>query len=197
MGNRNLSVGLYRVNWRWWWDSGNDNLMKFNHSDHRLAVDKGNIRTNAKGDANWTVEVDDWGRYMVRVCDTQSGHCSGTFFYAGYPWYEDGDDEGNAQMREAATMLAFTAEKEKYNVGEEIKLNIPANEAGRCLVSIENGSRVVETYWIDAKKGDNQFSFYAQPEMTPTVYAHVTMIQPHAQVANDLPIRMYLSLIHI
>ena len=191
MSNRNLSVGLYRVNWRWWWDSGNDNLMKFNHSDHRLAVEKGNIRTNAKGDANWTVEVDDWGRYMVRVCDTESGHCSGTFFYAGYPWYDDDDEGDNSQMREAAAMLAFTSEKEKYNVGEEIKLNIPASEAGRCLVSIENGSRVVETYWIDAKKGDNQFTFHAQPEMTPTIYAHVTLIQPHAQVANDLPIRMY------
>ena len=191
MSNRNLTVGLYRVQWRWWWDSGSDNLMKYNHSDHRLAVEKGNIRTNAKGDANWTVEIDDWGRYMVRVCDTQSGHCSGTFFYAGYPWYDDDDEGDNSQMREAAAMLAFTAEKEKYNVGEEIKLNIPASEAGRCLVSIENGSRVVETYWIDAEKGDNQFSFYAQPEMTPTIYAHVTLIQPHAQVENDLPIRMY------
>ena len=191
MSNRNLSVGLYRVRWRWWWDSGNDNLMKYNQSNHRYSIDKKNIKTNAEGTADWTVKVEEWGRYMVRVCDTESGHCAGTFFYAGYPWYDDDDEGDNSQMREAAAILAFSSEKEKYNVGEEIKLNIPASEAGRCLVSIENGSRVVETYWIDAKKGDNQFSFFAQPEMTPTVYAHVTLIQPHAQVENDLPIRMY------
>ena len=27
--------------------------------------------------------------------------------------------------------------------------------------------------------------------MAPTVYAHVSLIQPHAQTDNDLPIRMY------
>ena len=165
--------------------------MKYNHSNHKLALKKGNIQTNSEGKADWTVQVEEWGRYMVRVCDTESGHCSGTFFYAGYPWYDDGDEGDNSQMREAAAILAFSAEKEKYNVGEEIKLNIPASEAGRCLISIENGSKVIETYWIDAKKGDNTFSFYAQAEMTPTIYAHVTLIQPHGQIANDLPIRMY------
>ncbi|MEM6967040.1 MAG: alpha-2-macroglobulin family protein, partial [Bacteroidota bacterium] len=152
--------------------------------------------TNREGKTDWTIEVEEWGRYMIRVCDEESGHCSGTFFYAGYPWYDNEDDDeedpyAQQQMRQAASMLAFVSDKEKYNVGDEVKLNIPASEAGRCLVSIENGSRVVETYWIDAQKGDNQFSFFAQPEMTPTVYAHVTMIQPHGQVQNDLPIRMY------
>jgi len=28
-------------------------------------------------------------------------------------------------------------------------------------------------------------------EMTPNVFVSVTMLQPHAQTANDLPIRMY------
>ena len=192
---RKLSVGLYRVNWRWWWDSHDNDLMKYNSAVHNLALEKRNVITDENGKADWTIKVNDWGRYMVRVCDDESGHCSGTFFYSGYPWYDDvGDDDdsyANEQMRQAASMLAFVSDKEKYNVGDPVKLSIPANEAGRCLVSIENGSRIVETYWIETKEGDNEFTFYAQPEMTPTVYAHVTMIQPHAQVKNDLPIRMY------
>ena len=60
-------------------------------------------------------------------------------------------------------MLSFVSDKEKYSVGNQVKLNIPASESGRCLVSIENGSRIIETYWIDAKKGDNEFTFIAQP----------------------------------
>ena len=184
--NKNVSVGLYRVNWRWWWDSGRENLSKFNSSQHIGAEDKSVLTTNSKGEASWNVEIENWGRYLVRVCDTESGHCSGDFFYAGYPW---SDEDG--QNRDAAAMLSFKSNKEQYKVGDKIELTIPSSDVGRCLVSVESGGRVLETYWKDTKKGDNKFSFYATAEMAPNVYANVTLIQPHAQVENDLPIRMY------
>ena len=186
IGNKNVSVGLYRVNWRWWWDSGRENLSKFNSSQHIGAEDKSVLTTNAKGETSWDVNVDNWGRYLVRICDTESGHCSGDFFYAGYPW---NDEDG--QNRDAAAMLSFSSDKDNYNVGDKIELTIPASDVGRCLVSVESGGRVLETYWKDTKKGDNKFSFYATAEMAPNVYANVSLIQPHAQVENDLPIRMY------
>ena len=31
----------------------------------------------------------------------------------------------------------------------------------------------------------------AKPEMAPNVYAYVTVIQPHAQTINDMPVRLY------
>jgi len=186
ISNKNVSVGLYRVNWRWWWDSGRENLSKFNSSQHIGSEDKSVLTTNSKGEASWNLNVDRWGRYLVRICDTESGHCSGDFFYAGYPW----NDEGG-QNRDAAAMLSFSSDKDNYNVGDKIELTIPASDVGRCLVSVESGGRVLETYWKDTKKGDNKFSFYATAEMAPNVYANVTLIQPHAQVENDLPIRMY------
>jgi len=186
MSNKDVSVGLYRVNWRWWWDSNNENLSKFNSSQHIGAKDKSILTTNAKGEATWDLNVEEWGRYLVRICDTKSGHCSGDFFYAGYPW---GDDNG--QNRDAAAMLAFSSDKNNYSVGDKVELTIPASDVGRCLISVESGGSVLETYWKDTKKGDNKFSFYATAEMVPNVYANVTLIQPHAQVENDLPIRLY------
>ena len=72
-----------------------------------------------------------------------------------------------------------------------MELTIPSSGEGRALISIENGSRIVESYWTDTKNGETKFSFYATAEMTPTVYANVSLIQPHAQVKNDLPIRLY------
>ncbi len=33
--------------------------------------------------------------------------------------------------------------------------------------------------------------FRAKPEMAPNVYAYVTVIQPHAQTINDMPVRLY------
>jgi uncharacterized protein YfaS (alpha-2-macroglobulin family) len=184
---RNLKVGLYKIDWRWWWDRGNDNISKYNSAKHFGSIESNTLKTNAKGAAKWNINIDDWGRYLVRVCDTQSGHCSGDIFYAGYPW-NDGD---SPQNRDAASMLAFSADKTKYQVGEKIELSIPSSGDGRALISLENGSRVIESYWTDTNNGETKFSFYATEEMTPTVYANVSLIQPHAQVKNDLPIRLY------
>ncbi|MCB9264686.1 MAG: hypothetical protein H6558_06660 [Lewinellaceae bacterium] len=185
--NHRLSVGMYRVEWRWWWDQGYDDISRFNSSSHYDALAQQEVSTNNKGEAEWGVTPEEWGRYLVRVCDTESGHCTGDFFYAGYPWYGEGDDA----HREAAAMLTFTSDKPRYNVGETIKLTLPEGQAGKVLITIENGTRVLESFWADSKEGENTFTFEAKPEMAPTAYAHVDMIQPHAQVKNDLPIRMY------
>lgn len=186
VANRTLSVGLYRVEWRWWWDSDDDNISRFNSSSHFNAEETITLTTNNQGEANWNVRVDDWGRYLIRVCDEEGGHCSGDFFYAGYPWFED-DEAG----RRAAAMLNFVSDKPAYLVGEEVTLSIPTGESGRALITLENGASVVDQYWLEVEKGETQFTFKADDRMSPNVYAHVSLLQPHAQTENDLPIRMY------
>ncbi len=186
LSNRNLKIGMYRVQWRWWWERSRDNISKYNSSSHYDAEESTNTTTNSKGEAAWTINVPTWGRYLIRVCDAESGHCSGDFFYAGSPWYDD-----DSPNREAASMLAFSSDKSNYSVGETAELQIPTGEEGRALITLENGTKVLESYWMDAEAGDNTFRFYTTEEMAPTVYAHVSLVQPHAQVKNDLPIRMY------
>ena len=70
-------------------------------------------------------------------------------------------------------------------------LRVPTPRKGRGLVSLESGSRVLRTEWIEAKGEETRYTFTATAEMAPNVYAHVTLLQPHAQTANDLPIRLY------
>ncbi|MCG8331481.1 MAG: MG2 domain-containing protein [Chitinophagales bacterium] len=188
VANRKLSVGLYRLEWRWWWDRGSDDVTRYNSSNHLNAEKTQEIVTNSKGQAKWDLSVNQWGRYLIRVCDTESGHCSGDYFYAGYPWY---GDEDNDAYREGASMLAFSPDKENYNVGETITLRLPEGKSGRALITVENGKKVIESFWAESKEGENTFTFEATPEMAPNIYAHVAVIQPHAQVENDLPIRMY------
>ncbi|MFT5382847.1 MAG: hypothetical protein ACI81W_000241 [Saprospiraceae bacterium] len=185
--NRNLSIGIYRAEWRWWWESNQSNVSMYNTSTHFNALDAARVTTNNKGTANWEVNVDGWGYYLVRVCDEESGHCSGDYFYSGYPWYEDNNDE----QRKAAAMLMFSTDKKKYEVGDDVEIRIPSSEGGRILVTIESGSKVLDSYWKTSEAEETKFTFRAMPEMAPTVYAHVSLLQPHSQTENDLPIRMY------
>lgn len=187
LSNKKLKAGLYRVDWRWWWSNYEDYHADFSSSSHYNAVQKIDLTTDAKGQASWKVKPEEWGRYLVRVCDEESGHCSGTYFYAGYPWY---DDETQGRPQEAA-MLTFTTDKDKYKVGETATLRVPASAESRVLITLETGSKVIASYWEEAKAGENTFTFKTTPEMTPTVYAHVSLIQPHNQLNNDLPMRMY------
>ncbi|MBK9335994.1 MAG: hypothetical protein IPM98_05200 [Lewinellaceae bacterium] len=182
-----VEVGLYRCDWRWWWDEDRaDNVAQFNSADHINAVDKITLTTDARGLATWKVKTNDWGRYLVRVSDPEGGHAGGDFFWSGYP-----DDEESGSNRNAAAMLPFSVGKQKYNVGEEVTLKVPAGENGRILLTLETGARVAKHIWFDAKAGENTLTFNATADMAPTVYAHVSLQQPHAQTKNDLPIRMY------
>src|SRR3990172_9255792 len=98
---------------------------------------------------------------------------------------------GKKEMGGGASVLAFAPDKQEYAPGETVTLAIPTPQKGRGLVSLESGSRVLRTEWIEAKGQETRFSFTASAEMSPNVYAHVTLLQPHAQTANDLPIRLY------
>lgn len=185
--NRKLSVGLYRVEWRWWWDASDDNISTFSSAKHYGAIEKSYVTTDANGRATWKVKPSKGGRYMVRVVDEAGGHSTGDFFTSGFPWQED--DMG--KQKEGATLLNFSASKTKYKVGETVELNIPAGGTGRILVSLENGHRQVKHFFVPAEKGMNTVSFTAEPEMAPNIYASVTLLQPHNNTKNDLPIRQY------
>ncbi|MCS7035920.1 MAG: MG2 domain-containing protein [Saprospiraceae bacterium] len=185
--NRRVSVGLYLCDWRWWWDENpRHEISQFNTADHMGAVAKATLFTNSRGIATWNIRPTQWGRYLVRAVDEEGGHASGDFFWTGYP-----DDRSDLRSRQAVAMLPFSVGKDKYTVGEKVTLRVPASEKGRILLTLENGSRVLEHRWFDAKAGDNALTFEATAEMTPNIYAHVSLFQPYAQTANDLPIRMY------
>ncbi|MEM9930886.1 MAG: alpha-2-macroglobulin family protein, partial [Bacteroidota bacterium] len=182
VGGRKLSVGLYRVNWRYWWQDNYDNVARFNSSQHTEALKTYTTTTGADGSAIVKVEVNDWGRYLLRVCDG-GGHCSGQYFYAGYNM-----DEAD---REMASLLRPTAEKEAVEIGDQVNIKLPSSAGGKMLVSLETALGSIEQFWVDAAAGQTAISFKANEQMVPTVYANITMLQPYEQTTNDRPVRMY------
>ncbi len=187
-GKSKLLVEWYKVQWRWWWDNTGDDLSNFTEDKYNRILKKDTVTlTNGKGSINIQSPGDEWGRYLVLVKDLNSGHTTGQTVYFDDPWWQSRKDNDFT----AAAMLSFTADKEKYSIGEEVKLTIPSSKGGRMLISIENGSRVIKTFWKETEQGKTSFSFPVDREMAPNVYVNVSLLQPHSQTVNDLPIRMY------
>ncbi len=185
----NLTVRIYKVGWRWWWDASEDNLASYvagNYND--LVVSKKISTSNGKGSFTFRIDYPKWGRYLIRVTDPVSGHTTGTTVYVDWPSWEGRDQR---EIPGGAAMLVFSADKKKYEAGETAKVSFPSEANGRALVSIESGSRVIDAYWVETSKGETAFNFKVTEEMAPNIYVHITLLQPHSQTANDLPIRLY------
>lgn len=185
-----LKVSIFKVDWRWWWDTSEDNLSSYNASEYRENVFSKTISTNnsGKGVFEFELKYPEWGRYLVLVEDETGGHSAGKTIYIDWPGWAGKSKKGDPT---AATMLSFSTDKEKYNVGEKAIVTFPASGVGRALVTVENGTEVLESIWVEPQKGETKFELPILPEYTPNVYINITLLQPHASTANDLPIRLY------
>lgn len=188
-GKRRVQVEFYKIRWRWWWNQEEEYLGNFTQDKYNQLLKKETITLN-NGSGKWKVRVNypDWGRYLVRMVDLESGHASGRTLYIDWPGWAQREQQNNPTE---ASMLSFTADKETYRAGEIVTLTIPSAAGGRGLISIEDGSRVLKSRWIDTEQGQTIYSFEATEDMAPNVFVNVTLLQPHQQSANDLPIRMY------
>ena len=190
ISRQKLDVNLYKLEWRWWWDNSNRSLANFIEGNSSRVVRTQTLNTvNGKG--SWTLNLQqaEYGRYFLRVCDPESGHCAGQIVYVDEPgWYSRAR---TTDARGGANLLSFSTDKTKYNIGEKILITIPGSANGRALVSVENGSRILQTHWLDTNQGETRFSIEATPEMSPNIYVQVSLMQPHAQTINDMPMRLY------
>ncbi len=183
-----VQLTLYKIDWRWWWDNTEEGGVSFMSGNYSQPLATGRVRTvNGKGAWNFKIKYPEWGRFFIQAYDPVSGHSTGKIVYIDWPGWA-----GRARNEsQGATMLSFASDKAAYNIGEKANLVIPGSDNGRALISIENGSRVINSFWLNTQKGDNPFSFDITEQMTPNIFVSVTLLQPHAQTINDLPIRMY------
>jgi alpha-2-macroglobulin len=183
-----IELNLYELTWQWWWDASSNGNVNFMSGTDATPVATGVIKT-VQGKGAWTFKVKypAWGRYFVKAYDPVSGHSTGKIVYIDWPGWA-----GRARNEsDGATMLSFAPDKGAYTVGEQANLVIPGSDGGRALISVENGSQVLNTFWLETKAGDNKFSFKIEPSMAPNVFVHVTLLQPHGQSKNNRPIRLY------
>ena len=201
LGKQKLQMTLYKLSWKWWWDSSSDdNLANYvsRHSSHSLKQED-IVLTDGQGKWEFEVKYPDWGRYMVRACDQKGQHCTGQVFYMDWPGWAGRDQKKKGL---GANTLSLSSDKEKYTVGDIAIVSLPASETatdagaeteasnGRALVSIENGSHVIDYFWVKLSEVGSQIKIPVTRAMTPNAYVSVSLIQPHANKKNDEPIRI-------
>ena len=184
-----VQVTIYKVEWKWWWDKTDDKLAQYAKGEHNTPLKQGEIATyNGQGTFEFEVKYPEWGRYLVRACDVEGGHCTGTLFYMDWPgWAGHAREEGGT----GAGVLSFSSDKPEYKVGETAVIQLPPATQGHALMTLENGSGVLQKRWIELSKDNTRFEVPVTAAMTPNVYVSVTLIQPHERKDNDRPIRLY------
>lgn len=133
-GNR-LKVEVYKLEWRWWWDnSESTSSADFVSTSYNSLADSATVKVN-QGKAAYALQIaeTDWGRYFIKVTDKHSGHSAGQIVY--FDWY--GYNRSPGGEKQAAAMLTFTSDKQKYKIGDKVKLTVPSAEGGRILLTVE------------------------------------------------------------
>jgi uncharacterized protein YfaS (alpha-2-macroglobulin family) len=188
-GGANVEVALYKIQWRWWWEKGEESLAERAQELYAHPIKKESVAIGADGRGFWkfSLKYPEWGRFLVRVEDKAGGHAAGKIVYIDWPgWAGKGRDSGGA-----SAMLELSVGKPRYSPGERVAVSFPSNEQGRALATIERSGHILREEWIETRKGTTLYEFDATPDMAPNVYVHITFVQPHLQTANDLPIRLY------
>ncbi|MBO4818303.1 MAG: alpha-2-macroglobulin [Bacteroidales bacterium] len=190
VSGHNLEYRIYKLEWSWWWESRAEELDSYINGTGANLFSSGRLVSgNTDASVPFRIDYPDWGRFLVYVKDLDSGHATGAIFMADWPEYRGRSEKTDP---DALTMITFSTDKKEYEAGQTATVFVPAAEGGRALVSLENASGVIAREWVSTSgKGDTPYKFKITPEMAPNFYVHITLLQPHKNSANDLPIRMY------
>lgn len=189
VSRKQLNAFVYKVDWRNWWESDDDELANYVGNEYNNPlVSKEFSVLQGKGHFQFRIDRPEWGRFYIKVEDPVSGHSAGKIVYIDWPGWAGRPVKEND---EAASLLTFNTDKQKYVVGETAEVIIPASGKGSALFCIETGSRVISREWLPVTGKEIRHKFLVTQEMTPNVYLNVTLIQPHANSENDMPMRLY------
>ncbi len=184
-----LRLKVFRVSWNWWWSAQSDNLARWAQGeDAELLKDITFSTRNGTATVPLTIADDDWGRYYLQVEEPRYGHTAGTMVY--FDWADE-EQRANRGNPAGATLIDITTDKTTYQPGDMVKVTFASAENSSALLSLENGSDIIDYWWVNCKPGETKTEFAVKADMAPNAYLYVTLLQPHAQTINDRPIRMY------
>ncbi len=178
-----LHAEIFHVDWSWWWDASGQIAGYMSSRSKELLYEKTFSTSNGKGSFTYDWADAPRGLYYIRVTDTRGGHATSMLCEV--------NEASATDASEGSTQLNMLIDKEKYTVGETARITIPSAEGATALVSIEKGGRILGTRRVQCFAGSTEIRIPVTKEMTPNAYASVALIQPHGNIHNDAPIRLY------
>ncbi|MCF7841107.1 MAG: hypothetical protein K9N22_10060 [Candidatus Marinimicrobia bacterium] len=183
--NQRVRVRLY-LNKRWWWWHYDDRDRKdFTSSNTTYLVSEKEFTTGTEL-TEYDLKPDDYGQHYLEIKDLNSGHTTGLFFYVSN-WGSGPDQSAGGP---GANQLDLKLNQEKYAPGDQVTVTFESPSEGMAWLSVEQDTKVFFTDWKPLSPGHTSFTFKTTPEMLPNCYVSISMIQPHGQSENDLPLRV-------
>ena len=184
-----VNYEIYKIDWKWWWEK--DAYTSATYVNYRsydkIASGKVTI-TDGLGTFKFMVKYPSWGRYLIKVSDDRGGHSAGKIAYIDWPGWAGRSTEGSGG---SSAMVMLAADKAKYTVGETASISFASSAGQRGLITIEKAGTIVNQAWIETTADTTVYKLPVTEMMAPNIYVHLTLLQPHMQTANSLPIRLY------
>jgi alpha-2-macroglobulin len=179
-----ITIRWYVNKGYWWWDYDSRSRPDFRELKTTYKVAEFTLMSTDKP-LRQSLDIEDEGQHFIEIVDNQSGHSSGMFFSAS-SW-----GQGPAQEQKDRVFLPITSDKNMYYTGDKMQISCETPQKGMVLFSIEQGARILRQEVKTVTPGRTVFSLDVTDDMTPNCYAVLSLIQPHRQTANDVPMRIY------
>ncbi len=188
-GSQSIKVEIFKLDWSWWWSGDNSSRAGYVSTYNAQKIYEDEIMlSGGKGSFQWTPKHPQWGNFFVRVSDEKGGHSSGQVIYVDWPdWYS----RSGRKAEGGASLLSVSTDKETYKTGEKAVISFSSPGKGRALVSLENGSQQLQSWWVEATEKETKISLPLTSLFSPNVYVHITLLQPMKLLENDMPVRSY------
>lgn len=190
LGDQDVDVTIYKVYWYWWWSSDKSRLANFVSDSYNKPIKNLSVRTDENGKAKFNLSLTDneWGSYFIQVKDRSGKHSTGVMNYFDWPYFEGRRD---AEGGKSPHTLSIKMDKESYAVGDQMVITFPSTATSKAILTIENGTKVISVNHIDCKANETTVKLKVTEDMLPNSYVYITLLQPHGETQNDLPIRLY------
>ncbi|KAF0128725.1 MAG: lipoprotein [Bacteroidetes bacterium] len=188
-GSTSVKVEVFKLDWSWWW-SGNEN----NSADYistynsQKIMEKELTLQDGRATFAWEPKHPQWGNFFIRISQEEGKHSTGKVVYVDWP---DGYSRSDREATGGANLLSMSLDKEKYVTGEKAIISFSGPGKGKALISLENGTKQLKSWWIDTNEGENKVNVPLLTNYSPNIYVHITLLQPVGQVTNDMPVRSY------
>jgi uncharacterized protein YfaS (alpha-2-macroglobulin family) len=179
-----IRISTYVNQHYWWYHYDRRDRQDFKEMESTFKLGETLLFSEDKP-IQYQFKAEDYGFHFIELEDMNSGH-KNVLTFNGSGWGRIPPTE----MAERNT-LSIAADKNTFHPGDQATLMIDTPGEGTLLFTLEQGNKILHQEWIPVNKNETTVSFPVTEDMIPDCYAVLSLIQPHNQNSNDLPMRIY------